>query len=205
MTISAQSTTLPREDTQIWTETQIYIPLDNTVSLVLGGVLRFGRNVSRPVNERIGAGVSFKAGKYLTVLPFYLRVQSQPTSSSHSSEDRITLEATLKFPAGHFTIGDRNRVEFHIHHPAPNFIQYRNRLQLEHPVNLAKFEFDAFVADEVFYDSIANAWIRNRVYIGASKKVNQHFTLDLYYVRQNDSHARPGDISALGMTFKFHL
>jgi hypothetical protein len=205
ITIRAQSTKPPRGDTQIWTETQVAIPLDKIVSLVLGGVVRFGRDVSRPVNERIGAGVSIKAGKYLTLFPFYLRVQAQPTSISHSSEDRIVLEATGKFPAGHFTISDRNRLEFHIHHPAPNFIQYRNRLQLEHPLRVGKLEVDGFVADEVFYDSIAKAWIRNRVYLGASRKINKHFTLDLYYVRQNDGYSHPGDINALGTTFKFRL
>ena len=205
LTIGAQSTKPPRDDNQIWTETQVAIPFDKTTSLVLLGILRFGRDVSRPVNERIGAGVSFKAGKYLTVFPFYLHVASQPTSSSHSTEDRITLEATLKFPAGRFTIADRNRVEFHIHHPAPNFTQYRNRLQLEHPLKIFKLELDGFVADEVFYDSLANAWIRNRFYLGAIRKINKHFTLELYYVRQNDSHSHPGDINALGTTFKFRL
>ena len=206
LTLSAQSTKPPpRGDTEIWTETQVAMPINKQVSIVLLGVIRFGRNVSRPVNERIGAGVSFKAGKYLTLFPFYLRVASQPTPTNHSTEDRITLEAALKFPAGRFTIGDRNRVEFHIHHPAPNFIQYRNRIQLEHPVKLGKVEVSGYVADEVFYDSIAKAWIRNRIFVGASRKITQHFTLDLYYVRQNDGHSRPGDINALGTTFKFHL
>lgn len=205
MPVSAQSTRLPRDDTQIWTETQLAIPLRKDVSLVLLGYVRFGRNVSRPVNERIGAGVSFKAGKYLTLFPFYLYVAAQPTPITHSTEDRITIEAALKFPAGRFTIADRNRVEFHFRHRGPSFTQYRNRIQLEHPVKLGKVEVSAYVADEVFYDSIANAWIRNRIYVGAIKKVNKHFTLDLYYVRQNDSHSRPGDIHALGTTFKFHL
>jgi hypothetical protein len=201
VTVSAQSTKPPRDDTQIWTETQVAMPLDKNISLVLLGVIRFGRNVSRPVNERIGAGVSFKAGKYLTLFPFYFHVASQPTPNSHSAEDRITLEAAFKFPAGRFIIGDRNRIEFHLRRLAPNFTQYRNRMQLEHPVKLGKLEISAFLADEVFYDSIANAWIRNRIYAGASKTINKHFTLDLYYVRQNDSHSHPGDINALGTTF----
>lgn len=181
------------------------VQLKPKMDLVLIGVTRFGRNISRPVNERIGGGVSFKRGKYVTLLPFYLHVASQPTMNSHSTEDRITLEATIKFPAGRFTIGDRNRLEFHLHNPRPNFTQYRNRLQIEHPVELGKVKFTGFVADEVFYDSIAAAWIRNRVYLGMSRKVNKHFTLDLYYVRQNDGRSHPGDINALGTTFKFHL
>jgi hypothetical protein len=204
LTISAQATK-PRDDVQTWTETQVAIPLDKQVDLVLLGIVRFGRNVSRPVNERIGAGVSVKVGKHLALFPTYLHLASQPTATSHSTEDRITLEAALKFQAGRFTLRDRNRVEFHIHHPPPNFTQYRNRMQVEHPLKAGTLELEAFVADEIFYDSVARAWIRNRIYLGAGKKINKHFTLELYYVRQNDSHSHPGDINALGSTFKFRL
>lgn len=204
-TALAQTTNLPRNDVQVWTEVQLAVPLAPKVDLVLMGLTRFGRNVSRPVNERIGGGVSFKVGKYLTLLPFYLHVASQPTKDIHFTEERITLEAAVRFPAGRFTISDRNRLEFHIHRPPPNFTQYRNRLQIEHPVKLGKAKVIGFVADEVFYDSIAAAWIRNRVYLGMSRKFNKHFTLDLYYVRQNDSHSHPGDIQAVGTAFKFHL
>jgi Protein of unknown function (DUF2490) len=204
-TALGQTTNPPRSDAQVWTDIQLSVPLTQKIDLVLMGVTRFGRNVSTPVNERIGGGVSFKLGKYVTLLPFYLHVASQPTSNNHSTEERITLEATIKLPAGRFTIGDRNRLEFHIHNPRPNFTQYRNRLQIEHPVELGKAKFTGFVADEVFYDSIAAAWIRNRVYLGISRKFNKHFTLDLYYVRQNDSHSHPGDIHAVGTAFKFHL
>jgi Protein of unknown function (DUF2490) len=204
-TALGQTTNPPRGDVQAWTEVQLAVPLAPRVDLVLMGVTRFGRDVSRPVNERIGGGVSFRVGKYLTLLPFYLHVALQPTKDNHSTEERINLEATVKVPAGRFTISDRNRIEFHIHRPPPNFTQYRNRLQIEHPLELGKAKFIGFVADEVFYDSIAAAWIRNRVFLGITRKVNKHFTLDLYYVRQNDSHSQPGDIHAVGTTLKFHL
>lgn len=52
-------------------------------------------------------------------------------------------------------------------------------MQIEHPLKAGKLELDAFVADEVFYDSIARAWIRNGFYVGAIKKINKHFTLEL--------------------------
>ena len=58
LTMFAQTAKPPRDDLQIWTETQVAIPLDSKVNLVLLGIVRFGRNVSRPVNVRIGAGVS---------------------------------------------------------------------------------------------------------------------------------------------------
>ena len=201
----AQSASPPRGDNQVWTDTQLAIPLNKTTDFVLIGIVRFGRNVSRPVNERIGAGISTKLGKYLTVFPFYLHIAAQPTSTNHNTEERITFEATAKFPVRKFTITDRNRIEFHFHSPPPNFTQYRNRLMISHAIRLWHTEFEGFAADEVFYDSIANAWIRNRFYLGGGKKINPHFALELYYVRQNDSHSHPGDIHALGIGLKFRL
>lgn len=92
----AQTPAPPQADNQIWTEYQLAIPLNHKTDIVALGVLRFGRNVSRPVNERIGAGISRKIGKYLTILSSYLHVASQPNPQNHSTEERITLEATPK-------------------------------------------------------------------------------------------------------------
>ena len=99
----AQTVSPLRDDNQVWTEYQLAVPFDHKTDQVAIGDLRFGRNASRPVNERIGAGISRRMGKYLTVFPFYLHVAAQPTSISHSTEERITLEATTKFPVGRFT------------------------------------------------------------------------------------------------------
>lgn len=203
--IHAQTAAPIHDDNQIWTEYQLAIPFDNKTDFVAIGVLRFGRNVSRPVNERFGFGVSRKLGSHLTVFPFFLHVASQPTPLVHSSEERITLEATAKFPLGGFTFSDRNRVEFHVPARGPTFTQYRNRHRFDHPLRVGKFEFEGFVADEVFYDSVASDWIRNRFYVGGGKKINPHLFLELYFVRQNDGRAHPGNINALGSTVKVRL
>ena len=67
------------------------------------------------------------------------------------------------------------------------------------------WKLNGFVADEIFYDTHFDAWIRNRIYAGVSKKVNAHFTFELYYMRQNDGHSRPGDLNVIGNTLKFRL
>lgn len=203
--IHGQTTASDRDDNQIWTEYQLALPFDAKTDFVAIGVLRLGRNVSRPVNERFGFGVSRKLGEHLTIFPFFLHVAAQPTPLRHSSEARLTLEATAKFPLGRFKLSDRNRVEFHFPARGPNFTQYRNRPRLEHPLHLGKLEFEGFVADEVFYDSLASGWIRNRIYVGGERKINSHLTVELYYVRQNDGRATPGDINALGSLIKVRL
>ncbi len=201
----AQQIVLPHADNQSWSDVQLAVPLNKKTELVFLGVLRIGRDFSHPVNERVGVGVSRKIGKYLTVFPFYQHIASQPTSITHSTEERITLETTGKFPLGRFVLSDRNRLEFHFRTPRLHFNEYRNRLQIAHPIKIDHFEVEGFVADEIFYDSVLERWFRNRFSIGVGKKINRHFTLELYYLRQNDGFARPGDINALGSAFKFRL
>ena len=82
----------PREDHQVWTEYQLALPFNGKTDFVVYAVLRFGRDVSRPDNERFGFGVSRKLGRCLTVVPSYLHVAAQPTERNHSTEERITLE-----------------------------------------------------------------------------------------------------------------
>src|SRR5207245_2485548 len=67
----AQSSAAPRGDNQLWNELQLAVPINKQVDFVLLGVMRLGRNVSRPVYELVGAGISVKVGKYLTLLPSY--------------------------------------------------------------------------------------------------------------------------------------
>jgi len=43
-----------------------------------------------------------------------------------------------------------------------------------------------FVADEVFYDSATDKFSRNRFQIGITKTINKQWSVDIYYMRQND-------------------
>jgi hypothetical protein len=203
--VCGQTARPPRSATQFWSEQQFAAPVNDRVDLVLLGYLHLGRKSERPVAEHVatGLGVSFRLGKHLTVFPFFTHFENQLAVAAHSKEERLTIEATLKFPLRHVTLSYRHRFEYHWRKPTLNFIHDRNRIQLEHSLNFGKLT--GFVADEFFYDTHFDAWIRNRIYAGVSKKVNRHFSFELYYMRQNDGHSRPGDLNVLGNTLKFRL
>jgi Protein of unknown function (DUF2490) len=201
----AQAKKPPRDDTQQWNDVQVAVPLSKTVDYVMTGTLRFGRNVSHPVDERLGFGFSFKAGKYLTLFPAYTYIRTQPLAGNSFLENRLTFAATLKAPLGKFSISDRNQFERRYRQPQINSTRYRNRLQLEHPFKLGSTPFTWFIGDEVFYDWSVNHWVRNRFSVGASHKFNKHFTGDLFYLRQNDGRTKPGDLHVIGTTFRFRL
>ena len=192
-------------DTQNWNDVFLTVPLAGPVDFIMQGTIRNGRNITRPVDERFGIGFSFKLGKYLTVIPNYLYIGMQPFEGRRVFENRLSVTSTVRFPVGRFTVSDRNTFERRLREPGVDATRYRNRLQIEHPIGRKELRLSLFVSDEVFYDWSFDAWVRNRAAIGVSKVVNKHFTLDVYYLRQNDSRSVPGDLHVIGTTWRFKL
>ena len=192
------------EDTQFWNETQIIFPMRDRADLMFFGVLRMGRDLARPVDERGGAGVAFKANRFLTIIPTWLYVAQQPTATSKNIEHRLVFNATFKFSLGKFAFTDRNLIERRLRNGRDDFAIYRNRLQIDRPANIGSFKFRVFVADEVWYDSLQNAWTRNRASAGIIKQFSPRFTAEFFYLRQNDGRARPGDAHVIGALFRLY-
>jgi Protein of unknown function (DUF2490) len=203
--VAGHAQVLPDQtDTQNWNDVFLTVPVTGPFDVILQGTIRNGRDISRPVDERLGLGFSFRIGKYVAVVPNYLYIGMQPFEGRRVFENRLSLLTQVRFPVGRFTIADRNLFERRIRRPI-NSTRYRNRLQVEHPIGPKDHKLSLFVSDEVFYDWSFNAWVRNRAAIGVSKVVNKHFTLELYYMRQNDSHSLPGDLHVIGTGWRFRL
>lgn len=202
---AAQGPPGPREDTQFWNETQLIVPLDEKVDLILIGVLRLGQDVSRPVDERAGGAVAFKPHKYLTIQPTYLYVAQQPSEGQKNFEHRLIFNATAQFPIGRLRMTDRNQIERRLRHGLGDTTFYRNRLQLDYPVSIRGFGFRPFVADEVFYNATQGDWVRNRISAGISKQFRENFVADFFYLLQNDGQARPGNLHVFGTLLRFYL
>ena len=201
-----QSNSSQRHDTQIWNETQVSGGLNKRVDLLLLGTLRIGRDVSRSVDERIGFGVNFSIGKYLTFRPNYLYIATQPLPGQRRFENRLSFNTTVRVPIGAgFTLSDRNIFERRLRHPQIDATRYRSRLQVEHPFSVGSVKLNWIMSDEVFYDWSFNAWVRNRFAIGVGKTFSKHLTGELYYLRQNDSHTRPGDLNVVATTLRVRV
>lgn len=205
---SAQINSQPQDETQSWNEVQVIAPLSKTVDLIFIGVLRAGSNFSdflRPVDERAGGGIAFKLNKFLMVMPTYLYVAQQPSPTRKNFEHRLILNVTGKASLGKFNFTDRNLIERRVRHALDDFVMYRNRLQIDHPVKIGSWNFRAYVADEVWYSTLVDSWVRNRISGGVFKQFTPHFYGEVFYLRQNDGRARPGDVHAIGTLFKITL
>lgn len=121
------------------------------------------------MDERIGAGFTFRAGKYVSISPHYLHIGMQPFGGRRIRENRLVLPATLRFNVGKFRLSDRNQFERRLRNSGIKTNRYRNRFGVEHPIGSDKLGLTVFVADEVFYDSVVDRWTRNRFGFGVTK------------------------------------
>ena len=202
--VAAQSA-LDQTDNQVWSEVQLAVPVTKQFDFNLIGGLRVGRDISHPVDERIGAGFTFRHGKYVSVSPHYLHIGMQPFAGRRIWENRLTLPVTLQFKLGKFTLRDRNQVEWRYRNSGVKSTRYRNRLLIEHPIGPPNLGLSFTIGDEVFYDWSVDRWVRNRFAVGITKVFNKHFTQDIYYLRQNDGVSVPGDLHVIGTALRVRL
>ena len=201
----ASAQIIDRTDNQVWSDVQVAIPITKDIDFNILGTLRVGRDISRPVDERIGTGFTFRFGQHVQISPNYLSIGMQPFRNRRVWESRLSLPVTLRFNVDKFRFSDRNLFERRIRRPGINSTRYRNRFQVEHPVGPSKLGLSLFVGDEVFYDWSIDRWVRNRFSVGGSKVFNKHFTQDIYYLRQNDGLSVPGNLHVIGTTLRLKL
>ena len=65
--VHGQSVRLPETDTQNWNDVYLSVPVAGPVDFVMQGTIRNGRNISRPVDERLGIGFSFDTFRSYTI------------------------------------------------------------------------------------------------------------------------------------------
>lgn len=196
---------VPENDFQGWNDVQVTVPINKQAEFVLLGTIRLGGNLTSFVDERWGVRVNYLAQKYVTLQGLYFHRDARPPNGRHEREERIAFGANFRVPLGKFNLNSRNWFERRWRNPQVDAWRYRNRVQLDHPFKINKTKFSGFVSDEFFYDWSVRDWVRNRAAIGVSHTFNKHFTLELYYLRQNDGRSRPGDIHVIGTTWRLRL
>jgi Protein of unknown function (DUF2490) len=171
---------------------------------MLNGALRLSDDAGHLVYRRVGGGFVVKVNKFLTLSPYYNFYSTDSTPVHETRENRVCLAATVGVPKGRWKVSDRNLIEKRFLVGRQTW-RYRNRLEISRDIKLAHAPLRLFVWDEVFYDSAVSVWARNRAAIGAGKQIFPRLAVDLYYLRQNDSHSQPGNLNVIGVTIRTHF
>lgn len=212
--LKAQNRTLTK-DFEVWTETSLIFPVVKKkdkngkdvekVNFFISGTFRAGRNVSKPIDERIGAGVDFIVNKYLTLTTSYLYRAGQPVNGGKEFEHRLRFEATLNKKWEKFSIKDRNRIEYRIRHSRADSVRYRNKFTFTYPIKKEGKEIIApFIATEPFYDFSEKEFSRNEFSVGVGRKLNKRTSADFFYMWQANR-ATLKNINIIGVNVKIKI
>jgi hypothetical protein len=209
VTVFAQTPT----EGQLWTNTDFVFGLKkgkdangkefDKISLVLGGILRFGNNVSRKVDERIYATLDFRVNKFLNITTGYLHQKSTPFKTTHNEESRFVLAGILNKRTKNFNFRFREQYEYKFRNGRANTQNFRELIQLNYYLKHNKKDlFSPFIGNEFYYDTLSKSWNRNEFRAGITRNFSKKVSADFYYIRL-DSKTVNGN--GLGLALKFKL
>ena len=212
----------PATRKEFWPEIDVYITVKPKVRLYLTGT------VSKSVEDgelrnaqgyegQIGVHVDYIPNKHVILRTGYRYGTSVGSNSEPFKEHRLLTEQTLReLLPGDLLLSDRNREDFRFVNGDFSF-RYRNRVTLEREVHLFKGRtITPYVSGEIFYDTRYNTWNRNRFAVGVQQSLlrgplrkmllpKRQVTVDLYYMRQNDSRSDTRHVNAIGAALTFYF
>ena len=191
----------PHHDFQAWADLYASHPLNIKTDFQISTGIRYGDDQGHLIYRRITSGFAFHWHRFFTVEPYYQYSVSDTIFGPQTAENRVALAIVSATSWKRWEISDRNAGERRFIGSARDW-RYRNRVELRRPVTALHKQISVFVWDEVFYSSTPNKWYRNRVALGAGRKINSRISIDIYYLRQNDGITRPGDLNTLGMAVR---
>lgn len=219
--VDAGAQSSPDTQKEFWPEVQAFIELNPKFRIFLNA------SVSKSVEDgEILKGNAYEGlvGAHLDYVPnqhFFLRVGYRFIKSLEDidpyEEHRIVVEQHLrKLLKGDILLSDRNREDFRFVNGDFSF-RYRNRLTLEREFIVKNRSLTPYASGEIFYDSRFDVWNRNRYSVGMVVSIKRRHaplkmlfpkrdvTLDLYYMRQNDSRSSPAQVNGFGIAVGIHF
>jgi hypothetical protein len=200
---AAQTRTVPDDDDiQSWNDVNFTVAVKEKLDLYFPFTLRFGKNVTRFNEGRLGAGVVIKPHKSFSITPIYTFIRARNSAGIFKTENRLSLGLVYRFPTKGFRLSHRSQFEYRIR-PTVNSWRYRPSITFEKdlPAKVAP-GLKAYVTEEPFYDSVSDRFSRNRLTFGVNKSINKNLSLDLYYMRQDDNFSHPGLVHVIGTGWK---
>ncbi len=209
-TVSSQTSETDNLDNQFWNEMQLVFPLVkkedesgetiDKLSLFVNGNLRFGRNISRLTDKRIGFGFDYRLNKYVSFTPSYIYIAQQSAAGVNEYESRLRFAVNLENGWKKFSVDDRNLVECRFRNSRSDSVRYRNRLRFQYPIKKDNKElFVPFAANEIYYDFQAKTFSRNEFSVGANRKLNSNVTADFFYLLRINKRDSPRQLNVFGV------
>ncbi len=121
----------------------------------------------------------------LLVLSFGYRYL--PQASGAPATNRLEPVATLQIPMkGDFELADRNRADLDWEKGAFTW-RYRNRIQMERPLNAGRVHLIPYASVEFFYESLYQKWSTTEADAGVTIPLGSKVQISPYYQHENNT------------------
>jgi hypothetical protein len=198
-----------------WSDTTLIIPLKkkeengkrvDEISLNIGGVFRYGRNLKRPIDQRGMVTINYRFNRNFSTGTGYLYRRFRPTEARRQYEHRVMFFLNAEKVWKNATLRNRALTTYLIKHSRPDTVVFRNRMQVNIPVKKGKKNlFTPFIANEPFYDFREKKWFRNDFFLGISKQFTPKFGADFFYVRQGFNIGTLRQTNGFGVSFRYRI
>jgi len=198
-----------------WSDITFIVPLKkkeengkrvDQIYLNIGGVFRYGRNLSRPIDQRGMVSINYRFNRNFSAGTGYLYRRFRPTEARRQYEHRVMFFLNAEKIWTKATLRNRALTTYLIKHSRPDTVVYRNRVQVNIPVKKNKKElYTPFIADEPFYDFREKKWFRNDFFLGISKQFTPKFGTDFFYVRQGFNIGTLRQTNGFGVSFRYRI
>jgi hypothetical protein len=200
-----------QSEEQFWPEVGVYVKINQDMRLYFQAESK--REDQQVIGLNLGASFDYYLKPFFNVKRFIFfqldEARSRPLllragyqylpSTDGSTEQRIVLEATPRFPlkSGLMVI-DRNRADLRFIDGKFSW-RYRNRLTLEREFAIKSYFLLPFIRIEGYYDSNYEKWSTTATSIGCAE-------LELYYEHQNQTGMSPNQqVNAFGLTLHLYF
>ena len=205
MLLALAQPALAETDTQLWSEVKLTAKWSDRFDLIAASALRFGDDISHHDRTSYQLGFNFHATPQLTLTPSYQYIVTDPIDDVRSFEHRFGLVAALRLPFERCEATFSTGLEYRLRHEQADGWRVRPRLKLKRAAGPEIWGLAAYAADELFYDTGADEWTRNRFFVGVEKKMRRNWVLDFYYCRQHDLRTRDPDLNIIGISMRLSL
>jgi len=153
--------------------------------------LRFGDDSSELYYQHSDIGVSYSGlAKWLELGANY-RLVLEKKNKDWLYTNTPHLNATFKTDLfGRINLSDRNRLEYRDREKADDSWRYSNKFTVKAPFEIKNFDFEAYVADEIFLDFDIGEFNKNRLSPGICFKLTKNLSLDVYYMWELDKKSK---------------
>ena len=173
-------------DLQWWTTTGISFDLNKDWTVSAEEEFRLADGAERLVYHHTDLGFTYKGfADWLDVGLNFRKAYFEDSSDSWREENRPHINLTLKTKLFDLYLSNRARVEYRDREAREDIWVYRNKTSVKFPLKVSEWEFQPYLADEIFIKFGEDNISVNRLYSGFSFKISENLKGSIFYMWQN--------------------